>query len=78
MKSSIKALTLALVLTLPFASGIAHAKTVTQPVKTAVQSKSVITHIRTQDGLNFLLYQPNPKYATIPLWHTQMILDNKY
>ncbi|STZ04288.1 hypothetical protein [Moraxella equi] len=24
------------------------------------------------------LYQPNPKYATIPLWHTQMILDNKY
>ncbi|OPH33266.1 hypothetical protein, partial [Moraxella equi] len=60
MKSSIKALTLALVLTLPFASGIAHAKTVTQPVKTAVQSKSVITHIRTQDGLNFLLYQPNP------------------
>ncbi|STZ02040.1 hypothetical protein [Moraxella equi] len=25
-----------------------------------------------------MLYQPNPKYATIPLWHTQMILDNKY
>ncbi|STZ02915.1 hypothetical protein [Moraxella equi] len=26
----------------------------------------------------FKIYQPNPKYATIPLWHTQMILDNKY
>ncbi|WP_338067510.1 transposase [Moraxella equi] len=29
-------------------------------------------------SINSQVYQPNPKYATIPLWHTQMILDNKY
>ena len=67
MKSSIKSLALALALTLPFASGVAHAKTPTQPVKTAVQSKSVITHIRTQDDLKLHLQKdiPNTKPKAI-------------
>ncbi|MDH9218708.1 hypothetical protein PYL83_05570 [Moraxella lacunata] len=60
MKSSIKSLALALALTLPFASGVAHAKTPAQPAKTAVQSKSVITHIRTQDGLKLHLQKDIP------------------
>ncbi|WP_420845732.1 transposase-like zinc-binding domain-containing protein [Moraxella equi] len=33
---------------------------------------------KSDDIKKMAIYQPNPKYATIPLWHTQMILDNKY
>ena len=52
MKHSIKSIALALSLSLPLAfGGVAHADETVKSAAEAVQYKSVITHISTQDGL---------------------------
>ncbi|SPX81026.1 Uncharacterised protein [Moraxella ovis] len=51
MKHSIKSIALALSLSLPLAFGdVVHADVPVTSAAAAVQSQSVITHIRTQDG----------------------------
>ena len=55
------AIALALSLSLPLAfGGVAHADAPVTSAAAAVQSKSVITHIRTQDGLKLHLQKDIP------------------
>ena len=62
MKHSIKSIALALSLSLPLAfGGVAHADAPVTFAAATVQSKSVITHIRTQDGLKLHLQKDIPQ-----------------